>query len=366
MNLSILLKKLYREHWALILTVVLSLIVLNRLWSVVSPFLAAALISYLISSPATWIARKTAHRINYPVAAVLCVLIMLIVLASIGLLLVPVVLSQIELIQTNLPALMGDLIDRVVPFLNQQFGLKLPMNPVRLRSVLQNMIFSNSSDTWTLLQNVLRTSSGSVLGITGFIALVFTATLFMAPMWPHISRTIYKLTPPRVRRRVVPVASELDQTLSDYLKGVGVVVTFQGMYYAIALSLAGLNAGWAIGLLAGVLSLIPYIGMTVSMLVAVFSAVLDLQGSSGVLIVLGIFAAGQFIEGFILTPFVVGDRIGLSALSVMFSLTFFGALFGLVGVIFALPMAACIRVLLIRQMEYYRQSAYYRADGEVG
>lgn len=363
MNLSLLLKHLYREHWALILTLLFVLFALGSLWSVISPFLAAALISYLVSSPANWVVKKSKKRINYPFAAVITVIFFMLVAASIGLLLIPVVLSQIDLIRTNLPTVLGGVIEKVVPFLNQQFGLRLPLNPVRLKNMVQGLIFNNGEDVFIVIRNVLTAGSGSLLGFTGFITLVATATLFMAPGWPKIVTSIYTIIPPRVLSRLVPLGDELNRTLSDYLKGMGVVVTFQGVFYAVALSAIGLNAGWAIGLLAGVLSLVPYIGLTISAVIAIFSAILDFQGVGGVLMVVAIFAIGQIIEGFILTPLVVGDKIGLSALSVVFSLTFFGALFGLVGVILALPLAACLKVIMLQQVEAYRRSQFFNSTG---
>lgn len=363
MNLSLLLKHVYREHWALILSLFAVLFTLGYLWSVISPFLAAALISYLVSSPANWVVKKSKNRINFPVAAVITVIFFMLVAASIGLLLIPVVLSQIDLIRTNLPTVLGGVIEKVVPFLNQQFGLRLPLNPVRLKNMVQGLIFNNGEDVFIVIRNVLTAGSGSLLGFTGFITLVATATLFMAPGWPKIVTSIYTIIPPRVLSRLIPLGDELNRTLSDYLKGMGVVVTFQGVFYAVALSAIGLNAGWAIGLLAGVLSLVPYIGLTISAMIAIFSAILDFQGAGGVLMVVAIFGIGQIIEGFILTPLVVGDKIGLSALSVVFSLTFFGALFGLVGVILALPLAACLKVVMNQQVEAYRRSQFFNSTG---
>ncbi|MDH4394760.1 MAG: AI-2E family transporter [Limnobacter sp.] len=363
MNLSILLKHLYREHWALILSLFFVLFALGYLWSVISPFLAAALISYLVSSPANWVVKKSKYKIKYPIAAVITVLFFMLVAGSIGLLLIPVVLSQIDLIRTNLPTVLAGVVENVVPFLNQQFGLRLPLNPVRLKNMAQGLIFNNGEDVFIVIRNVLTAGSGSLLGFTGFITLVATATLFMAPGWPKMVTTIYTIIPPRVLTRLIPLGDDLNRTLSHYLRGMGVVVTFQGVFYAVALSAIGLNAGWAIGLLAGVLSLVPYIGLTISAVIAIFSAILDFQGVSGVLMVVAIFGIGQIIEGFILTPVVVGDKIGLSALSVVFSLTFFGALFGLVGVILALPLAACLKVILDQQIEAYRRSEFFNSTG---
>ncbi|MDX1668985.1 MAG: AI-2E family transporter, partial [Limnobacter sp.] len=332
------------------------LLLLVSLWPVLSPFLAAALISYLVSSPATWLTLKFKGKLPYSVSAIACVLFFLLLFSGIFLLLVPVVISQIELIKQNLPKILAGVVSQGVPWLNANLDLGLSQDPAVLRQDIQSLLLGNSESIARAIGRVFSSGSGSVLGITGFMTLAITAALFMAPVWPSLLASMTALVPPGVHEKWVPVGHELNRTLSDYLKGIGVVVTFQGAFYAIGLSLAGLNAGWAIGLLAGVLSLIPYIGLTLSMVLAVFTALLDLQGVGGVLLVLGIFIAGQIIEGFILTPLVVGDRIGLSAVAVVFSLAFFGALFGLVGVVFALPLAACLKVLINRQIQTYKAS----------
>lgn len=363
MKLSEVLAELYFRHWASILTTLIVVAGLWALWSVLSPFLAAAILCYLVSSPANWLVAKSRGRLPYPISAILCVVFFLGLFSGIFLLLVPVILSQIELIQQNLPVILAGFVNKVVPWLNGNLALDLSLDPGLLKQDLQTYLLENGEKFAKTIGKLFTTGSGSVLGFTGFITLVVTASLFMAPAWPGLVRALSVWVPPGVRSKWEPVGVELNQTLSDYLKGVGVVVTFQGAFYSIGLSLAGLNAGWAIGILAGVLSLIPYIGLTLSLVLAILTALLDLQGVTGVLIVLAIFVAGQIIEGFILTPLVVGDRIGLSAIAVVFSLTFFGALFGLVGVVLALPMAACLKVLIKRQFDWYQASAVYQNLG---
>jgi predicted PurR-regulated permease PerM len=113
-------------------------------------------------------------------------------------------------------------------------------------------------------------------------------------------------------------------------------------------------------MLAGVLCVVPYLGFALALLVGLLTAALELQGFLPIVLVLFVFVAGQFLEGFVLTPLVVGDKIGLSALAVIFALAFFGALFGLVGVFLALPLAAICKVAYVHAFAHYEQSAYYR------
>ncbi len=363
LQFSSFLKTVYRQHWAALLSVGIFLLICISLWSVLSPFFAAALISYLVSSPTRWLVRVSQGKLPYALCAFVSVLLLIVLIAGIFLLLVPVVFSQIELVQENLPVILSTSIGKVVPFLNETFSLKLSLQPELLRQDLQNMLLTNSTDVAKKMGEIFSAGSGSVLGITGFITLVLTASFFMAPVWPQLTKGLIDLVPPKVRMKWSPVRKELNQTLADYLKGIAIVVSFQSVFYAVGLSLIGLNSGWAIGILAGVLSLIPYLGLLFSLVLAVLIAILDFQEVSGVLLVIGIFLVGQLIEGFILTPMVIGERIGLPALAVIFALAFFGALFGLIGVVFALPIAACLRVLIHRQVVWYKSSRFYHELG---
>jgi predicted PurR-regulated permease PerM len=138
-----------------------------------------------------------------------------------------------------------------------------------------------------------------------------------------------------------------------------IVMLFLSTFYSIGLSVVGLQSGWALGMLAGVLCVVPYLGFAVALLVGLLTAALELQGFLPIFLVLLVFVVGQFLEGFVLTPLVVGDKIGLSALAVIFALAFFGAIFGLVGVFLALPLAAIFKVAYMHAFAHYEKSDYY-------
>lgn len=363
LHFSSFLRAVYQQHWAALLTVAMVLLLCVILWPVLSPFLAAALISYLVSSPTRWLVHASKGKLPYSICAILSVLLLIGLISGIFLLLVPVVFSQIDLVRENLPVILSSSIGKVVPLLNDTFHLGLSLQPEQLRQDIQQILITNSSSLAKTVGEVFSAGSGSVVGITGFVTLVLTAAFFMAPVWPQLTMGLIDLVPPKVRVKWAPVRKELNQTLADYLKGIAIVVSFQSVFYAVGLSLIGLNSGWAIGILAGVLSLIPYLGLLFSLVLAVLIAILDFQAISGVALVVGIFILGQLIEGFVLTPMVVGDRIGLPALAVVFALAFFGALFGIIGVIFALPVAACLRVLIRRQIIWYKSSHFYHQLG---
>jgi len=198
-----------------------------------------------------------------------------------------------------------------------------------------------------------------VLGITGFVSLTVIATLFILPGWAQITKQFQQIFPPHLWKRAQPLFSEIDSVMTEYIKGMMIVMLFLSTFYSIGLSVVGLQSGWALGMLAGVLCVVPYLGFTVALLVGLLTAALELQGFLPIFLVLMVFVVGQFLEGFVLTPLVVGDKIGLSALAVIFALAFFGAVFGLVGVFLALPLAAIFKVAYMHAFAHYEKSAYY-------
>jgi predicted PurR-regulated permease PerM len=205
----------------------------------------------------------------------------------------------------------------------------------------------------------LRSGSQSVLGITGFVSLTVIATLFILPGWTQITKQFQQVFPPHLWKRAQPLFSEIDSVMTEYIKGMMIVMLFLSTFYSIGLSVVGLQSGWALGMLAGVLCVVPYLGFAVALLVGLLTAALELQGFLPIFLVLLVFVVGQFLEGFVLTPLVVGDKIGLSALAVIFALAFFGAIFGLVGVFLALPLAAIFKVAYMHAFAHYEKSDYY-------
>lgn len=359
-SLSATAKQFYLNHWGLLLSGFLVLALLVGLWSVLAPFVAAFALAYVLSKPGFWLYVKLRRKIALPVCTFLAFGLLLLVLTGLGLLFIPVLSTQLELIQSNLPQLVVNLKASVVPRLNNWFGLSLSVDSTVMRDTVAQYINNNRAVLASLSSRLLRSGSQSVLGITGFVSLMTVATLFILPGWRQINMQVKQVFPPHLWKKVHPLLHEIDTVMSQYLKGVLTVMCFLGVFYALGLSLVGVKSGWAIGILAGLLSVVPYLGFATALLIALLTALLELQGFVPVLLVLLVFVLGQLIEGFVLTPMVVGDKIGLSALAVVFALAFFGALFGFAGVFLALPLAAICKVAYVHLFNHFRRSAYYQ------
>jgi predicted PurR-regulated permease PerM len=358
-TLSDLVKQFYLRNWGLLLTAALVLALVIELWPVLAPFVAAFVLAYLLAAPSRWVHAKLRGRVPLAVCAIMTFAGVLLILSSVSLLFIPVVLTQLDLIQTNLPQLVVNVKRTVLPWLNEAFNLNISVDSAEMRARIAQYISENKGSLAEMSTKILRSGSQSVLGFTGFFSLAVVATLFILPSWPHICRQVQQLFPPRWWNRARPLFNEIDTVMTEYIKAMLIVMLFLSTFYSVGLSLVGLQSGWAIGMLAGVLCVVPYLGFAVALLVALLTAALELQGVFPMVLVLGVFVAGQFLEGFVLTPLVVGDKIGLSALAVIFALAFFGALFGLIGVFLALPLAAICKVAYMHWFRWYTQTAYY-------
>lgn len=359
-SLSAIARQFYMKHWGLLLSAVLVLVVIIELWAALAPFVAAFVLAYLLAAPSRWVYLKLRGRVPLPICSIATFLILLLVFSSVSLLFIPVVLTQLELIQNNLPQLIVSLKRTVLPWFNDLFGGSLAIDSEKLEETVAGYISENRSTLTEFTTKVLRAGSQSVVGITGFVSLTVIATLFILPGWTQICRQFKQHFPPRSWQRAQPFFTEIDTVMVEYIKGMMIVMLFLSTFYSIGLSVIGLQSGWAIGLLAGLLCVIPYVGFAIALVVGVLTAALDLQGFLPVFLVLVVFVAGQFLEGFVLTPLVVGDKIGLSALSVIFALAFFGGIFGMVGVFLALPLAAIFKVAYVHAFARYQRSDFYQ------
>jgi predicted PurR-regulated permease PerM len=158
---------------------------------------------------------------------------------------------------------------------------------------------------------------------------------------------------------VTSIAKEVDSLLAQYLRGQLLVMLLLAAYYSVGLAVAGFDVALPVGLLTGLLVFIPYIGFSVGLLLAIVAAVLQFDTAHGLIAVAIVYGLGQFIESFYLTPRLVGERIGLHPLAVIFALLAFGQLFGFVGVLLALPASAILLVVFGRLRRHYLNSSFY-------
>jgi predicted PurR-regulated permease PerM len=203
-------------------------------------------------------------------------------------------------------------------------------------------------------------SSMDILALGGMLALIPVVTFYLLLDWDDLLKRLHDLIPRRMEPRISLMARECDEVLAAFLRGQLMVMVALGIVYAIGLQVVGLKLALMIGLLAGLGSIIPYFGFAIGIVSATAAALVQFGNFNAVLMVWAVFAVGQAIEGWVLQPYLVGDKIGLHPVAVIFAIMAGGQLFGFVGMLLALPVAAVIMVLLRHAHEHYQQSRLYQ------
>jgi len=314
-----------------------------------APFAAAFLLAYMLEPIANRLSAWGSPRALSSILAILVGLSLVVGLVAIG---VPVVNHEIRKLQERLPELIATVYAQAYPWLAQT---GLPIDDTEaLKQKLLDWLSSRSSDLSTTVWGALQSGLGALLALLGWLVLVPVALFFLLKDWAQIlSKTLW-LVPEKHRENVRETSREIHVTLQGYLQGQLRVMLALSVYYSLGLLIAGFSGWLSIGLISGLLVFIPYAGFALGVLLALVSGLLELGWMQTLIAVGIIYGLGQLLESFVLTPKLVGDRVGLHPLAVIFALVFFGALFGFFGVLIAVPLAAVIVVLFRRLIDSRR------------
>lgn len=334
--------------------------VLVVLGPVLTPFVAAAMLAYVLHPTVEWLGR---HRVPRSLAVVLTILMSILALASIMLILAPIVQKEFVQIRNQLPALIatltGVLNDTLLPWLNKYFGLPLTLDVNELRNWATSQVAASGEELAATVFNYLKSGGNTVLQLLGFVFLVPVALFYLLLDWPKNVERLRSLVPPRWLPIVADWLGEIDSLLGQYLRGQALVMLSLAILYSIALLIAGFQLWLPLGVLTGLLIAIPYLGFATGLIFALLAGMLQFGPMRGFLSVAIIYGAFQVVESLVLTPRLVGERIGLHPLAVIFALIAFGYLFGFVGILLALPMAAVLAIALRRLRSGYLDSEFF-------
>jgi len=348
----------WRSYLWLIVAALIVVAGLNWLGPVLTPFLVGAILAYLGTPLVDRAARRGVPRALGTLAVVLAFVLALFALFVV---LVPLVQAEVALALRRLPDLLTQLQDRVAPWIAERLGVELTLDFDTVRDLITENAQGAQELSLKLLSGV-KTGSRIVLALLVNLALIPVVGFYLLRDWPLFVARIDDLVPRRWQARTRQMAREIDDVLAEFLRGQLMVMTVLALYYAIALSLVGLDRAVAIGVLTGLLVFIPYVGFGLGLVLGVLAALLQWHGWPAFFAVLGVYAAGQLLENYVLVPYLVGDRIGLHPLAVIFALLAFGQLFGFAGVLLALPISAALLVGLRHVRAAYVVSPVYR-DG---
>lgn len=333
---------------------------------ILTPFVAAALLAYLGDPIVDRIERWHVGRMRLGrTGGVLLVFFGLTVLLAAALLvLVPMLEKQVVRLLGELPAYLAWFQDTALPWLSSRLGIELPALDGAGMADMFKEHWQSAGGLATSVLSGLSRSGMVVINVLINLLLIPVVAFYLLRDWDRLIAHIQALIPRHAEPVVVRLARESDQVLGAFLRGQLLVMLALAAIYAIGLSLIGLELALLIGIIAGLISFVPYLGAIVGVGMGVVASLFQFGELWHFVAVLIVFGVGQVIESVLLQPVLLGDRIGLHPVAVIFAVLAGGQLFGFLGVLLALPVAAVLMVLLRYALERYQASEVY--EGGVG
>jgi predicted PurR-regulated permease PerM len=334
---------------------------LRHLGPVLTPLLAAAGIAYLLDPLVERLARRGIPRAG--AVALILVGFGIVFLAAVTIL-VPLVAHDMRRFVPELPRLGA----RAAIWIETTFGIDLPETWREAAATGGEQLKKYAASATGPIVRAIVVTLGGVFsffaGLIGLLLIPVFAFYFLVD-WPRLVGAATELVPPRRRDAILDLVREIDGVVSTWIRGQLTVVAIEVVLFSVALSIVGIHLAVPIGIVAGILSVIPYLGMIVGLGLALLMAVLDWHGIPRVLGVCGVFAGVQLLEGLVLVPTLVGRKVGLSEAAALFAAVAGAELLGFTGMLLAIPLAAAVAVLVRRAVTYYRESEFFTYGSHV-
>jgi len=347
------------RKWMALALLLVSGWVLYLLAPVLSPFVTGAVLAYLGDPLVDRLEEKGVNR-TIGVSIIFLLFTTLLVISI--LLLIPMIQKQVVIVYESVPGFINWFNLTALPWMQANLGLSLDaFEPEALKNTLQAHMSEAGGIVTSVLKSVGSSTMALVLWLTNLVLIPVVAFYLMRD-WDIMVGNIRDLLP----RSRVPVisqlASEMDEVLGAFLRGQLLVMLALGMIYSIGLWIVGLNVALVVGMIAGLASIVPYLGFIIGIASAIAAALVQFGDVTTLIYIAIVFGIGQALESMLLTPMLVGDKIGLHPVAVIFAIMAGGQLFGFVGILVALPVAAMIMVLLRHLHRRYKSSSMYGSD----
>ena len=346
--------------WALLALLVASVVWL--LAPVLTPFVVAAVLAYALTPLVNWLDHVAGGRIPRLLAVLVVEMLVIVAVLGIALLMVPILAKELPLMRDQVPVLFDRLNESLKPFL-AQFGVKFSLDVVNIKAFVLKYLNANFEDVFGSLMASLKLGGSVAFAIIGNAVLIPVALFYLLMDWERFVATLLKVVPRRARNAFDSFTSDADAVLGQYLRGQLLVMLILAIYYSLALALFGLDLALPIGVFTGMAIFVPYLGFGLGLILATLAGLLEFAATDGpgkaMVMVALVYGLGQLVESLYLTPRLVGERIGLHPLAVIFALLAFGQLFGFVGVLIALPVSAVMLVAIRRAWASYLASTLY-------
>lgn len=324
---------------------------------ILTPFLVSGLLAYL-GSPV--VERLAGPRLPRGAAVVLVFVALFLLVALVPVIVLPLLEREISVLVRRWPEYLDWVQSTLVPWLQARLGQMVSQPDL---DEVKSALLARWQQAGGIAAQLMGAVSRSGLAMLGWLAnlvLIPVVTFYLLRDWHRLTAGMERLLPQSVRSEAVALARECDEVLATFLRGQLSVMLSLGVFYSLGLWLTGLELAFLIGMLAGAVSFVPYLGVIVGLLAAGIAAAVQFQEIVPLIWVVVVFGLGQLLEGMVLTPLLVGDRIGLHPVAVIFAVMAGGQLFGFVGVLLALPVAAVVAVLL----RYFHRRYVYGEGAE--
>ncbi len=334
-------------------------LILWLLGPVLMPFVVAAVLAYALSPLVSSFQRVSGEVMPRWFAVVLIETLFLLAVLALLMLLMPILAHELPRMRDQLPALASRAQEVVIPWL-QAKGIPVALDMDSLKAFLLQAMNTSFEDGFKQALTSLRIGGSVALAVVGNLVLIPVVLFYLLMDWHRFVRHIEALVPLPARVAYDSFVAECDDVLGQYLRGQLSVMALLAIYYSVALWFFDLDLALPIGVFTGLAVFVPYVGFGLGLALAMLAGLLQFAPGTALLMVAVVYGLGQVIEGFVLTPRLVGERIGLHPLHVIFALMAFGQLFGFVGILIALPLSAVLLVAIRRLRAQYQASPLYR------
>jgi predicted PurR-regulated permease PerM len=322
---------------------------------ILTPFLLAAILAYICDP---LVERMQQYKVPRTLGVVLMLLLLLGAFVALALILLPLLQTEVGLLLQRLPNLLDWAKTSLTPWLKSTLGFDLQWDAVYLKNLLSENLQGAQSAAVKVLPS-LKSGGMALISFVVNLLLVPVVLFYLLRDWGSLISRIDELIPRRWHAQVSTLAADVDRVLAEFLRGQLSVMLLMSVYYTLALFVAGLEFALPIGVVTGLLVFIPYLGMALGLTLATLAGLMQFSGIGGLIPIWIAFGIGQALEGMVVTPWLVGDRIGLHPVAVIFALLAFGQIFGFFGILLALPASAALLVGLRHLRQRYLESPFY-------
>jgi len=342
-----------------IVIALLAVFALRALGPVLTPFLVAGVLAYALSPLVERLCELGGPKFPRSLAVLIVELLLILAVTLLVLIIAPVLSKEVPQLKDQLPGLFDKLDTTVRPWLGA-LGISIALDLPSLKQHALDYLGTNYSDAMSSLASSLRLGGSFALVVIANVLLIPVALFYLLLDWDNFTHRVLELVPPRTRPAVDSFTQEADLVLGQYLRGQLLVMATMAIYYSSGLGLFGLDLALPIGIFTGLAMFVPYVGFGIGLILAALSGLLQFASAKALVMVAVVYGSGQVVEGFFLTPRLVGERIGLHPLAVIFALLAFGQVLGFVGVLIALPTSAILLVAIRRLRAGYMGSKLYK------